>query len=51
LLLYVDDMSVASSYMDKNKHLKTQFLKEFDMKDLGPAKKILGMKITRDKQT
>jgi len=44
-------MSVASSYMDKNKHLKTQFLKEFDMKDLGPAKKILGMKITRDKQT
>uniref|UniRef100_A0A803LDF8 Reverse transcriptase Ty1/copia-type domain-containing protein n=1 Tax=Chenopodium quinoa TaxID=63459 RepID=A0A803LDF8_CHEQI len=30
--------------------LKHQLSKEFDMKDLGPAKKILGMQITRDKQ-
>ena len=29
--------------------LKTQLKKEFDMNNLGEAKKILGMKITRDK--
>ncbi|WVZ14797.1 hypothetical protein V8G54_012363 [Vigna mungo] len=42
LLLYVDDMLIRS--------LKKQLSKEFDMKDLGPAKRILGMQITRDKQ-
>jgi len=50
LLLYVDDMLVAGSDIDEIKNLKTQLSKEFDMKDLGPAKKILGMQITRDKQ-
>ena len=29
--------------------LKAQLKKEFDMKDLGEAKKILGMEITQDK--
>ncbi|CAA0842073.1 Uncharacterized mitochondrial protein AtMg00810 [Striga hermonthica] len=32
------------------RNLKIQLSKEFDMKDLGPTKKILGMQITRDKQ-
>jgi len=50
LLLYVDDMVVAGSDMDKIKNLKIELSKEFDMKDLGPAKKILGMKMTKDKQ-
>lgn len=50
LLLYVDDMLVAGSDMDEIRNLKMQLSKEFDMKDLGPAKKILGMQITRDKQ-
>jgi ATP-binding cassette subfamily B (MDR/TAP) protein 1 len=36
--------------MDEIINLKTQLSKEFDMKDLGPARKILGMQITRDKQ-
>lgn len=49
LLLYVDDMLVAGPYMDYIRRLKHQLSKEFDMKDLGPAKKILGMQITRDK--
>ncbi|BBH04062.1 Toll-Interleukin-Resistance domain family protein [Prunus dulcis] len=49
LLLYVDDMLVAGSDMDDIRRLKQQLSKEFDMKDLGPAKKILGMQITRDK--
>ena len=50
LLLYVDDMLVVSSDMDDIRRLKHQLSKEFDMKDLGPTKKILGMQITRDKQ-
>ncbi|KAK2378762.1 putative mitochondrial protein [Trifolium repens] len=50
LLLYVDDMLVAGSDMDEIRNLKKQLSKEFDMKDLGPAKKILGMQITRDKE-
>uniref|UniRef100_A0A803KNZ2 Reverse transcriptase Ty1/copia-type domain-containing protein n=1 Tax=Chenopodium quinoa TaxID=63459 RepID=A0A803KNZ2_CHEQI len=49
LLLYVDDMLVAGSNMDDIRRLKEQLSKEFDMKDLGQAKKILGMQITRDK--
>ncbi|WVY98453.1 hypothetical protein V8G54_030604 [Vigna mungo] len=50
LLLYVDDMLVAGLDMDEIRSLKQQLSKEFDMKDLGPAKRILGMQITRDKQ-
>jgi len=46
LLLYVDDMLVAGSNIGEIKNLKIQLSKEFDMKDLGPTKKILGMKIT-----
>ena len=49
-LLYVDDMLVIGSYMDDIRRLKQQLSKEFDMKDLGSAKKILGMQIVRDKK-
>ncbi|GJX06270.1 retrovirus-related pol polyprotein from transposon TNT 1-94 [Tanacetum coccineum] len=49
LLLYVDDMLVAGSDMAEIKKLKRQLSKEFEMKDLGPAKQILGMSIIRDK--
>jgi len=30
--------------------LKAKLMKEFSMKDLGPAKKILGMRINREKK-
>ncbi|KAH9746316.1 hypothetical protein KPL70_004379 [Citrus sinensis] len=49
LLLYVDDMLVASPNKDRAQELKAQLAKEFEMKDLGPANKILGMQIHRDK--
>ena len=42
-------MLVVGSDKDDIRRLKQQLSKEFDMKDLGPAKKILGMQITRDK--
>ena len=50
LLLYVDEMLIAISDMDEIKKLKKQLSSEFDMKDLGVAKQILGMRIHRDKQ-
>jgi len=49
LLLYVDDMMIAAKNKTHAQKLKTQLKKEFDMKDLGEAKKIIGMEITRDR--
>ena len=48
LVLYVDDMLVASKSMVEINRLKTQLARAFDMKDLGEAKQILGMEIHRD---
>jgi hypothetical protein len=45
LLLYVDDMLIASHDKSLIVELKAQLNHEFDMKDLGPANKILGMEI------
>ena len=47
LIIYVDDMLIASSSMSEIKLLKSQLSKKFDMKDLGEARQILGMKISR----
>ncbi|KAH9722865.1 Dipeptide epimerase [Citrus sinensis] len=49
LLLYVDDMLIASPNKDRIQELKAQLAREFEMKDLGPANKILWMQIHRDK--
>ncbi|KAH9704158.1 hypothetical protein KPL70_011349 [Citrus sinensis] len=43
LLLYVDDMLVAGPNKDRVQELKAQLAREFEMKDLGPANKILGI--------
>ncbi|KAE8655983.1 Phosphatidylinositol/phosphatidylcholine transfer protein SFH1 [Hibiscus syriacus] len=48
LLLYVDDMLVAGPNKDHIEELKAQLAREFEMKDLGSANKILGMQIHRD---
>ncbi|KAG8502301.1 hypothetical protein CXB51_002217 [Gossypium anomalum] len=50
LLLYVDDMLIASKSQKEIDKLKAQLNQEFKMKDLGEAKKILGMEISRDRQ-
>ncbi|KAE8732640.1 hypothetical protein F3Y22_tig00001818pilonHSYRG00042 [Hibiscus syriacus] len=50
LLLYVDDMLIASKSQKEIDKLKDQLNQEFEMKDLGEAKKILGMEISRDRQ-
>ena len=49
LLSYVDDMLIAAENKTHIQKPKVQLKKEFDMKDLVEAKKILGMKITRDR--
>ena len=49
LLLYVDDMLIISQSKSKIAELKVFLNSEFDMKDLGNARKILGMMIDRDR--
>ena len=50
LMLYVDDMLIACKSFQEIQKLKQELNSEFEMKDLGCAKKILGMKILRDKK-
>ena len=50
LVLYVDDMLVASKNMAEINKLKAQLAKAFDMKDLGAEKQILGIEIHRDRE-
>lgn len=49
LLLYVDDILIASRNRQHIMELKVLLSSEFEMKDLGEAKKILGMEIHRDR--
>ena len=49
LILYVDDMLIAGKNKDELSKLKKILNQTFDMKDLGNAKHILGMRITRDR--
>ena len=51
LLLYVDDMLIVGHDASKIDKLKQELGKSFAMKDLGPAKQILGMKISRNRTT
>ena len=49
LLLYVDDMLIVGQDTSKISKLKSELSKSFSIKDLGPAKKILGIRIVRDR--
>ena len=49
LLLYVDDILLISNSKSKICELKSLLNTNFDMKNLGPARKILGMVIQRDR--
>ena len=50
LLIYVDDMLLVSKNTEEVSALKEQLHAEFEMKDLGPTSKILGMDIKRDRK-
>jgi hypothetical protein len=45
----VDDMLIAAKSKKEIATLKEQLSSEFEMKDLGATRKILGMEIGRDK--
>nr|GEU36236.1 hypothetical protein [Tanacetum cinerariifolium] len=49
LLLYVDDMLIACKSKYEIEYTKGLMRKEFDMKELGLTRKILGMEIVRDR--
>lgn len=46
MLLYVDDMLIAAKSLFEVDRLKSLLGEEFEMKDLGSAKKILGLMST-----
>ena len=48
---YMWMMLIAAKNKTNVQKLKAQLKKEFDMKDLGEVKKILGVEITRDRST
>jgi len=48
ICLYVDDMLIFGTSINEVEETKTFFSKNFDMKDLGEADVILGIKIIRD---
>ncbi|KAL2631883.1 hypothetical protein R1flu_016569 [Riccia fluitans] len=48
LVLYVDDMLIAAKDKSEVEKVKAQLSAKFSMKDLGPAKRILGMEIHED---
>ena len=49
LVLYVDDMLIACERKSDCENLKAMLAKEFSMKNLGQAKRILGMDIQWDR--
>ena len=49
LLLYVDDMLIACESRKVVQEWKTALSRELEIKDLGPARKILDIKIFRDR--
>ena len=51
LLLYVDDMFIASKSRSSTDKLKKDMSSEFEMNDLGEAKKVLNVEIERDRRS
>ena len=51
LLLYVDDILITSKSISAIDTLKRDLSSEFEMKDLGEVKKVLGMKIEQDRRS
>ena len=49
LIIYVDDMIVIGNDLDEILRLQRHFASEFDMKQLGDVKYILGIKVARSK--
>ena len=51
LLLYVDDIFIVSKSRSVINKLKKDLSSKFEMKDLGEAKKVLGIEIEQDQRS
>ena len=51
LLLYVDNILLASNSLDMMKETKFYLGSKFEMKDMGPANYVLGIRISRDRDS
>jgi len=51
VLFYVEDMLIASKSRSTIDNLKKDLSSEFEMKDFGEAKEVLGMEIERDRRS
>ena len=51
LSLYVDDILLASNSPDMMKEIKFCLGSKFEMKDMGPANYVLGIRISRDRDS
>lgn len=51
LILYVDDMLIASNDREKLLNIKTKLKEAFEISDLGEHQDFLGIKIRRDRKT
>ena len=51
LLLYIDVMYITSKSRSVIDKLKKYLSSEFEMKDIGEAKKVLGIEIERDRRS
>ncbi len=49
LLIYVDDILIASKTLDAVNNVKSSLMSTFEARDLGEAQHYLGIKITRDR--
>ena len=47
--VYVDNLALGSKSLEALEWLKNELMKEFNIKDLGEAKKIIGWEIIREK--
>lgn len=50
LLIYVDDICIAAHFIDQVKWFKNEFQKMFKVKNLKKMKKILDIRVTRDRK-
>lgn len=50
IALYVDDILIVGTCKEQISSPKGEFSKRFEMKDLGPAKVMLGIEISRDRE-
>ena len=49
IALYVDDLLIAGSPKEESASLKSELSRRFEMKDIGAARVMVGIKITRDR--